>query len=335
MPKRHGNLFAKTFTMLALFEAYYRARKGKRKTLSVAKFEANLGANLQQLHDELHAGTYAPQPYRHFIITEPKPRQISAPAFRDVVVQHAIYAVINPIFDAGFVHDNFGCRAGKGGHRASDAAQQFLRASSDDEVSLQLDIRKFYYRIDRSTLRQLVERKIKDARYVDLMMVFADHGGERGVPIGNLLSQLYALIYLNPLDHFIKRDLKCSNYVRYVDDFIVFGLRCRESAIALRRKIEAFLAETLGLELSRWTIAPTRRGVNFVGFRTWRSKRFVRKHSLHRFSRSLRRGDVPSLNSIIGNALRTSTLAHFCRRICAERPGLIPHIPRYEARYAN
>jgi retron-type reverse transcriptase len=123
MPKRYGHLFDKTFTLEALYAAYYRARRGKRKTLAVLRFEATLGANLQALHDELHAGTYAPQPYRHFIITEPKPRQISAPAFRDVVVQHAIYAVINPIFDAGFIHDNYGCRTLKGTHRASDAAQ--------------------------------------------------------------------------------------------------------------------------------------------------------------------------------------------------------------------
>jgi retron-type reverse transcriptase len=323
MPKRHGNLFNKTFTLAALYAAYHRARKGKRKTLSVAKFEANLGANLQALHDELHAGTYRPQPYRTFMVMEPKPRQISAPAFRDVVVQHAIYAVINPIFDAGFIHDSYGCRVGKGTHRASDRAQQFLRQSPEGGVTLQLDIRKFYYSISRATLRTLIERKIKDARFIELMMMFADHGGDVGVPIGNLLSQLYALIYLDPLDHFIKREMKIARYVRYVDDFILFGMT-RAEAAANRLTIADFLRDRLGLTLSRWTIAPVSRGVNFVGFRTWRKRRFVRKHSLFRFSRSLRAGDVVSLNSILGNARRTASHAHLCRRARAERPDLAP-----------
>ncbi|MCK2095650.1 reverse transcriptase domain-containing protein [Thauera aromatica] len=325
MPKRHGNLFSRCFTPDTLMAAYLRARRGKRKTLSVAKFEANLGANLQALHDELHEGTYRPLPYRHFMVMEPKPRQISAPAFRDVVVQHAIYALICPIFDAGFIHDSYGCRAGKGTHRASDRAQQFLRQSPDDAVTLQMDVRKFYYSIDRAILRTLIERKIKDARFVDLMMTFADHGGAVGVPIGNLLSQLYALIYLDPLDHFVKRELRVGRYVRYVDDFILWCTG-REQAAGLRHDIEAFLFERLGLTLSRWTIAPIGRGMNFVGFRTWRKRRFVRKHSLYRFSRSLRAGDTASLNAILGNARRTASHAHLCRRVRQERPDLIPHL---------
>jgi len=325
MPKRHGHLFDKTFTLEALYAAYTRARRGKRKTLSVAKFEANLGANLHAIHEELHAGAYTPQPYRHFIITEPKPRQISAPAFRDVVVQHAIYATINPIFDAGFIHDNYGCRVGKGTHRASDAAQRYLRQSPEGSYTLQLDIRKFYYSIDRARLMALMARKIKDQRLLTVMAAFTHHGTPHGIPIGNLLSQLYALIYLDPLDHFVKRELKVARYVRYVDDFVLFGLT-RPEAEAHRHAIAAFLHDHLGLGLSRWTLAPIKRGVNFVGFRTWRSRRFVRKHSLHRFSRSLRRGDTTSLQSILGNARRTASHAHLARRVRAERPDLTRHL---------
>ena len=325
MPKRHGNLFARCFTPDALMAAYIRARRGKRKTLSVLRFERDLGANLQALHDELHAGTYQPQPYRHFMVMEPKPRQISAPAFRDVVVQHAIYAVIYPIFDAGFIHDSYGCRVGKGTHRASDRAQQFLRQSAPGDVTLQLDIRKFYRSIVRAILRQLIERKIKDVRLVDLIMLFAVDDSDTGVPIGSLLSQLDALIYLDPLDHFVKRTLKVRRYVRYVDDFILW-CDSREQAAEWRDAIIAFLADNLCLTLSRWTIAPVARGVNFVGFRTWRRRRFIRKHSLYRFSRSLRTGDIPSLNAILGNARRTASHAHLCRRVRRERPDLVCHL---------
>lgn len=335
MPKRFGNLFEQCFSMEALFAAYERGRQGKRKTFSVMRFERDLGANLKALHDELHAGTYQPKPYRHFIVMEPKPRQISAPAFRDVVVQHAIYGLLNPIFDRGFIHDSYGCRVAKGTHMASDRVQHYLRKAAPDSYTLQLDIRRFYYRIDRAILRTLIERKIKDTRLVDLMMLFADDGKDAlGVPIGNLLSQLYALIYLDPLDHFVKREMKVKNYVRYVDDFILW-CDTRAQAIERRDIIIDFLQNRLGLTLSRWTIATVSRGVNFVGFRTWRKRRFVRKHSLFRFSRSLKAGDVPSLNSILGNALRTSSHAHICRRIRDERPELIPQIPSVRNRHAN
>lgn len=329
MPRCHGNLFDKTFTIEALYQAYLTARKGKRKTAAVATFEQNLGANINQLHKELHSGTYRPKDYRTFWVTEPKRRLISAPAFRDVVVQHAIYAVINPIFDAGFVFDSYGCRVGKGTHKASDRVQQFMRSAKPGEVTLQLDIRKFYYSIDRTTLRRLIERKIKDVRYVDSMMAFADDGGTKGVPIGNLLSQLYALIYLNPLDHFIKRELKAKKYVRYVDDFILW---CdgAEQARHWRDRIIAYLDTELGLELSRWRTANVSKGVNFVGFRTWSSRRFVRKHSIYSFTKSLKRGDVPSATSIMGNALRTASFAHLCRKAKDVRPDLIPMLPLYK-----
>lgn len=166
-------------------------------------------------------------------------------------------------------------------------------------------------------------------------MQFADDGkGPLGVPIGNLLSQLYALIYLDPLDHFVKREMKIKKYVRYVDDFVLW-CDTREQAIERRDTIIAFLTANLALTLSRWTIAPVSRGVNFVGFRTWRKRRFVRKHSLFRFSRSLKAGDVPSLNSILGNALRTSSHAHMRRRIRDERPELISQISSARNRHAN
>jgi|TARA_A100001518_G_C1223874_1_gene70088 retron-type reverse transcriptase len=334
MPKRIGRLFDQCFTLEALFAAYETARRGKRKTGAVLRFERDLGANLQALHDELHAGTYAPQPYRRFEVIRNKPRTINAPAFRDVIVQHAIYAVIQPIFDRSFIYDSHGCRKAKGTHSASDRAQRFLRQSPEGSYTLQLDIRRFYYRIDRFILRRLVARKIKDQRLLNLMMRFAEHDEPLGVPIGNLLSQIYALIVLNPLDHFIKRVLKIKRYVRYVDDFILFGLT-REQACEARDRIRAWLADNLRLEFSRWTIAPVSRGVNFVGFRTWRRLRFVRKRSMHSFSKSLRRGDIRSLNSIMGHAAATATLAHFNRRIAAERRDLITQLPLYEVRHAH
>jgi len=333
MPKRHGHLYAQIATLDALYSAYLTARTGKRARAPIATFERDLGANLAALEQELLLGTYHPQPYRRFMVTEGrKPRVVVAPAFRDVVVQHAIYAVVYPLFDSTFIHDSYGCRKGKGTHKAADQAQRFLRQSRPDSYTLQLDIRRFYYSIDHAVLRRLIGRVIKDKRLIDLMMVLAENDEQAtsvGVPIGNLMSQLAGLIMLNPLDHYIKRDLSIRRYVRYVDDMILFDLN-RDQAHALRQHIEAWIDQHLALKLSHWTIATTRRGVNFVGYRTWRKTRVVRKRSLFRFRRALKAGRIASLNSLMGHALRTSTHRHYCRRIRAERPDLIDSLPLYE-----
>jgi RNA-directed DNA polymerase len=323
MPKRFGDLFEKTFTLERMYEAYFNARKAKRKTLSVARFERDLGANLVKLQTEILDGTYQPAPYRHFVIYSPKARNISAPSFRDVVAQHAIHLTILPIFEATFLKDSYGCRIGGGAHRASDSLQNALRKASPEAYILQMDIRKFYYRVHHEILRRLFERKIKDTRLVELMMVFVKDGDSTvGLPIGNLLSQLYALIYLNALDHYVKRELKLSNFARYVDDFIMV-LPDKLTAQVAKGQIESWLYRSLKLELSRATTTPIKKGANFVGFRTWRSRRFVRKRSLHRFSKSLKAGKTESLVSIVGNAYNTSTLSYFVKRLSAERPDIV------------
>lgn len=326
MTKRHGQLFDDMFALEALHAAYLLARRRKRKKSATARFERDLGANLQALHAELHAGIYKPRPYKTFEVFEPKRRLIYAPHFRDVVVQHAIYKVIYPIFDATFCRESYGCRVGLGTHKAADRAQQFLRAAPPDSYFLQLDVRKFFYSIDRDVLMGLWARKIKDTRVLGLLGAFGDYPTPAGIPIGNLLSQLAALVYLNPLDHYIKRELGVKHYVRYVDDFLVFDLT-KEQAHALRHTIEDWLKSTLRLELSKWIVQPVKRGLNFVGFRTWRKTRFVRKHSLCNFSRALRRSNLPAVVSALGHARNTATWRHFVRRIVAEHPDIIPSLP--------
>lgn len=309
--KRTGFLFETAFTPEALLAAFHRAARHKHGKRACFRFERQLASNLDALHRELHDGSYAPRPYYSFMVYEPKPRQIYAPAFRDLVVQHAIYAVAGPIFERGFIDQSFACRIGFGTHKAADYAQAALQACPRDSYTLKLDVRKFFYRIDRAVLRGMIERKIKDRRFIDLMMQFADYGESVGIPIGNLLSQLYALIYLSPLDHFIKRELGIKLYCRYVDDFILFGLS-REQAIEYRAHIEHFLSG-IGLELSKSTIARARKGVNFVGYRTWASKRFVRKHSLYTFRKAVCAQKRDSIASCLGHARHTHSLQHMLR----------------------
>lgn len=324
--KRHGRLFESTFSVDSLYQGYLDARRHKRAKRACHQFERRIGAQIQSLHQELMEGVYRPKPYYTFTVRETKPRLIHAPAFRDCVVQHAIYCTIYPIFDRTFIDQSFACREGRGTHKAADYAQRALQQSPRGGYTLKLDIRKFFYSIDRGVLRRQIERKIKDRQLVDVMMLFADHGEPVGIPIGNLLSQLYALIYLNPLDHFVKRDLGVKLYCRYVDDFVLFGLG-RDSALRIRGKIVEFLRDSLHLELSKSTIAPTSRGLNFVGYRTWASKRFVRKRALYVARRAIRTSDRDALISCLGHARRTHSLRHVLRLTQSKAPDLYASLP--------
>lgn len=307
--KRIGHLYELASTSEALLHAFHMAARHKHSKRACFTFEKHLASNLDALHRELNDGSYCPRPYYTFVVHEPKQRTIYAPAFRDLVVQHAIYRVISPIFERSFIDQSFACRVGYGTHKAADYAQSALQQIPRDSYTLKLDIRKFFYRIDRGILRLQVERKIKDMRMVELMMTFADHGELIGIPIGNLLSQLYALIYLNPLDHFIKRELGIRRYCRYVDDFVLFGIS-RDYAVECQARIIEFIHDNLNLELSKSTIAPVSRGINFVGYRTWASKRFIRRHSLYSYRIALRNNKTDSAISILGHARRTHSLQH-------------------------
>ena len=329
--KRNGQLFDCCFSAANFYAAYLDARRGKRAKRAVFEFEKNLGPNLAALQAEILAGDYRPRPYFRFTVQERKPRLIQAPAFRDVVAQHAIYRIVYPLFDRTFIDQSFACRKGKGTHRCADYVQAALRQYHGDRYTLHLDVRRFFYRIGRGILLQLLARVIKDPRLLAVMALYAEQGDPLGIPIGNLLSQLYALVYLNPVDHFIKRELKVRHYARYVDDMVLIGLS-RDEALGARDAVEQFLHERLRLSLSKAGLAPIKRGINFVGYRTWRKTRFVRRHSLHLFGRALRRGRIASLTSLMGHAQHTGTLRHYWRRVLTERPDLIPVLPNFAAR---
>ena len=325
--RRHGNLYSQATSLEALHEGYLQARRGKRARHACHQFERRLGAQLDDLARSLTDGTYTVRPYNTFTVHEPKPRQISAPAFRDRVVQHAVAAVVTPIFERTFIDQSFACRKGLGTHAAADYAQHAMELSRPDSYTVHMDVRKFYYSIDRAVLRRLVERRIKDERMVDLMMQFAQMDEPRGLPIGNLLSQLHALIYLNPVDHYIKRELGVRWYCRYVDDLLMLDLS-RDEAFAARDAVQAYLRDELHLELSKATVAPTRRGVNFCGYRTWPTRRFVRPHALRVFRRAARDESLESVMSCLGHAKRTASASHMINHLQEQHHALYDRLPK-------
>ncbi|MCC7164542.1 MAG: RNA-dependent DNA polymerase [Anaerolineae bacterium] len=275
-----------------LLSAYHKASRGKRGHPNVAAFEYRLEDNLLQLQTELVGKTYAPGPYHSFYIHEPKRRLISAAPFRDRVVHHALCNLVEPLFERSFIPDSYANRKDKGTHRALDRAQQFSRRF---RYVLQCDIKQYFPSIDHIILRDILARKLDDPAILGLIdlilasgrgvlaeeytMVYFDGDDlfaanrPRGLPIGNLTSQFWANCYLNPFDHFVKRELGCRGYVRYVDDFLVYA-DDKQTLWKWRAAILRRLAQLrVTLHTGAAQIRPVREGISFLGFRVFPTHR--------------------------------------------------------------
>lgn len=282
--KRHRNLYPQVTDFANLLAAAKAAQRGKRFRASVLAFNANLENEILLLQDQLISKTYQPGPYYTFQIYEPKPRLISAAPYRDRVVHHALCNIITPIFEKTFISDSYANRTGYGTHRA---LRRFKHFASISAYVLQCDIRKYFPSIDHDILKTLIRRKVKCPHTLWLIDTIIDNSNAQesvlhyfpgddlltptlrphGLPIGNLTSQLFANIYLNSLDHFIKQTLQIRRYLRYADDFALFSDHHSELATA-RLAIEDHLA-TLRLIMHpiKSQLFATRKGSSFVGFR--------------------------------------------------------------------
>jgi RNA-directed DNA polymerase len=304
--KSYRNLYPQIITWYNLHTAWQKARKGKRGKGPAAGFEYALEDNLLALQAELTGKTYQPGAYHSFYIHEPKRRLISAAPFRDRVVHHALCNIIEPVFDRAFVFDSYANRVGKGTHLALDRCQAYSRRF---RYVLQCDIRQFFPSIDHAILREQLARKLHDDDVLWLIdQILAGGRGvlseqyemvwfpgddlfavnrPRGLPIGNLTSQFWANCYLNGLDHFIKRDLKCQGYVRYVDDFLLFA-DDKQTLHAWRAALQDRLA---GLRLTIHPHAhprPITEGVPFLGFVIYPTHRRVKGRKVVHYRRHLR-----------------------------------------------
>jgi retron-type reverse transcriptase len=301
-----------------LLLAYRRASQGKRGQPNVAAFEHRLEDELLQLQAELRSHTYRPGPYHSFYIHEPKRRLISAAPFRDRVVHHALCNLIEALFETTFIFDSYANRIGKGTHRALHRAQALARCYP---YVLQCDIRQFFPSIDHAILRELLARKITDCDVLWLIDRILESGrgvlsdeyemvyfpGDdlfainrpRGLPIGNLTSQFWANVYLNPFDHFVKRSLRCQGYLRYVDDILLFAPH-KATLWTWKRALEVRLAE---LRLTIHPSAhphPVTEGIPFLGFILFPEQRRLKRRKGIYFRRKLakllianREGQVP------------------------------------------
>ena len=300
-----SDLYTQICSFENLYRAYRKARQGKRGKPLVAEFEFNQEEELLRLRDELVAREWQPGPYHSFFIHEPKRRLISAAPFRDRVVHHALCSQLEPSWERRFIFNSYANRLGKGTHRAILRCQGFARRYP---YVLQCDLEQFFPSIDHAILRERLGRVTGEADVLDLIDRILQSGSgvfsgvydmrwfpgddlwaalrRRGLPIGNLTSQFWANVHLNPFDHFIKRQLRCPAYLRYVDDFLLFAENKEtlwEWAAAIRQRLER-----LRLSLHPPQVYPVKDGIPFLGFRIYPTHRRLKRRKGVAFQRRFR-----------------------------------------------
>lgn len=271
-------------------KAYKKARKCKRFRQEVMKFEADREINLLLALEDLRGGTYTAGKYFVFKVYEPKERLIMALPFYDRVIQHSINNVIEPLFEKRFIYHSYACRKDKGAHLASDTLSKWLynlQVRQKKKIfCIKGDIHHYFESIDHEILKKEIRRYISDKEVLKLLDHIIDHNGiypdGTGIPVGNLTSQLFANVYLNILDHYVKNVLHIKYYIRYMDDFIILS----ESVDELRdvlAKIGKFVNDELKLELNpKTTIIAAKNGVDFVGYRHFPTFKIMRKGATRR-----------------------------------------------------
>lgn len=307
------NVFEQVVDYDKLYRAYLNARLCKRYRYEVLNFSAHLEDNLVKLQKELIDRTYTLGKYREFYIYEPKKRLIMAQPFKDRVVQWAIYQVLNPVFAQGYITDSYACIKERGTHKAVKRLHYWLRQvgkKPEKYYFLKLDISKYFYRIDHDVLMGILKRKIRDDDMIFLLdkivnssetnfglppgkspgeVKRSDRVSEKGMPVGNLSSQMFANLYLNELDQYCKRTLGIHFYVRYMDDVIILH-QDKDQLHEWKRIIDTFLKEKLQLDLNEKTcIRPITLGVEFCGYKIWNTHIKLRKSTALKMKRNLKK----------------------------------------------
>jgi len=302
-------IFKDTFSSITSIEtliiAHKHALKGKRNNYYATDFDYSLIMRLIRLQTELRNSTYLPYPYRRKIITDPKLRLIEAPAYRDRIVHHALHYYLSPFYERFFITDSYACRLGRGIHGATTRIQHFLRVGGSNLYVCQLDISKYYASINHSKLLELMQIKINNQQIINLLKIIIDSTdsgiehdhlfatdsyyftkGRRGIPIGNLTSQLFANIYLHQVDMYAKQTLKIRQYVRYMDDIIFFH-HDKDQLLKWQKAMIKFLYNDLYLTINprKVRIYPVKHGVSFVGYVIYPNYKKLRGSSVRRFKK--------------------------------------------------
>ncbi len=291
-----------------LLTAYAKCRRKKRSRPEAAAFDFAWEEHLLALQADLMEGTYRPGPYRNFYVHIPKRRKISAAPFRDRIVHHAVVRVLEPIYEPRFLYDSYACRRHKGTHRAIHRAQYYMRRHA---YCLKTDVVKFFPNVDHGVLFDLLGRRIRDRRLMDLVETILASGVDvltdeatqeffpgddlfallrpKGLPIGNLTSQFFANVVLDPIDHLIKEELRVPGYIRYADDLLLFGDDKRQLWEWREALAERLATMRMKLHAAKTQVRATNTDLKFLGFVLSREGRRLQQSVILRFNLRLRR----------------------------------------------
>ena len=266
--KRIGLLYDRIPRYENLLSAFHAAARGKRERAEVRAFHDALPRNLLWIRAGFQNASLPLGDYHYFTIYDPKRRRICAASFPERVIHHAVVNVVGPVLERPLIDQTFACRRGKGQHRAARLA---CRYADRFPFFLKMDVRKYYDSIDHTQVAQQLGRLIKDPallRWFDQLLDTYHTERGRGLPIGNLTSQYLANLYLSPFDHFVQQQLGCSAYVRYMDDFVLWGTR--QQVRAWHPAARDFLAERLSLGIKRGGfVNRSGQGCEFLGYRVF------------------------------------------------------------------
>ena len=275
--------------------------RGKKSKKDVAEFSLNLSQNIFRLHDDLRTKTYRHGSYEAFSISDPKPRNIHKANVRDRLLHHAIHRILYPHFDKKFIDDSYSCRLNKGTHKAINRFKIFSSKVSKNNTKtawvLKCDIKKFFASIDHNILLFILEKHIEDQNTIWLLekVITSFNCGipEKGLPLGNLTSQLLANVYMNEFDRFVKHKLRTRYYIRYADDFVIFS-RDKDKLLKTLSEIDNFLLKHLKLNLhpDKVFIRTIASGNDFLGWIHFPRHRVLRTSTKRRMFRRVKKNQT-------------------------------------------
>src|SRR3989344_4489447 len=279
-----------------LYRAWEEFVKGKQNKMDVVEFALNLSDNIYGLHQDLANHKYCHGSYHHFRISDPKPRDIHKASVRDRLLHHAVHRVLYTYFDRKFVNDSYSCRVAKGTHKAMDRFRAFAYKVSKNNTKtcwvLKCDIKKFFASIDHATLKEILAKRITDRDTLRLLGNVIDSFDSglagKGLPLGNLTSQILVNIHMNEFDQFVKHKLKVKYYIRYADDFVILS-QDKTYLEFLMSEFGNYLQTSLALTLhpDKCYIKTFASGVDFLGWIHFPTHRVLRTSSKRRMFRNL------------------------------------------------
>jgi len=292
------NLYKEIISAKNLFCAWKEFRRGKAKKVDVMQFEYHLEQNIFKLHRDLKSNKYKHGSYKNFYIDDPKRRHIHKATVRDRVLHHAIYSQLYSLFNPAFIATSFSCRIGKGTHKGVLWLAKTVRKVSRNYTKpcfvLKCDIKKFFDSVDHSILINILKRRIKDKETMwlleEILGSFSSGPStlfdKKGLPIGNLTSQLFANVYMNELDQFVKQKLKVKYYARYTDDFVIVSDN-KKYLKGILEPITTFISEDLELELHPHKVSVNKlhNGIDFLGYVVHQHHRTIRTKTKNRMVR--------------------------------------------------